>query len=58
MTTKDFLERFEWDVIVHYMDKEIAEELHMRLAPCETEEFLKEYIKAHFAKFGEEFTIN
>lgn len=31
--------------IATYMDDDIREELHFRLAPCEPELFLKEYIK-------------
>ena len=32
--------------IADYMDDEIREELHSRLAPCSAEKFLLEYIKA------------
>lgn len=33
------------DTIAIYMNDNIREELHFRLAPCEPELFLKEYIK-------------
>lgn len=46
---------FEEAVIL--MDDEIREELHSELAPCTDEEFLREYEKRHFEKYGEEFTI-
>lgn len=31
--------------ITTYMDDEIREQLHNELAPCEPDEFLKEYVK-------------
>lgn len=50
---------FEMDVVASYMDDEIREELHLALAPCEEQEFLDAYIKAHAKKFGgENFDIN
>lgn len=33
-------------IIAGYMDDEIREELHGRLAPCSAKKFLLEYIKA------------
>ncbi len=33
------------DVIASYMDDDIREELHFKLAPCEPEEFLEAYIQ-------------
>lgn len=33
------------DVIATYMDDDIRESLHYKLAPCEPDVFLKEYIK-------------
>lgn len=38
--------------IASYMDDEIREFLHTRLAPCEPEEFLEEYLK-HDPEFEE-----
>lgn len=40
------------------MDDDIREELHTKLAPCTSEEFLEAYKKAHFEKYGEEFIYN
>lgn len=45
----------EWDAIVNYMDRDIAEELHSKLAPCSNQEFFDAYCKAHEKKFGETF---
>ena len=47
-----------YDLSVEYMDDEIREELHNKLAPCSNEEFLEAYKDAHFNKYGEEFVIN
>lgn len=33
------------DVIASYMNDEIREDLHSKMAPCEPERFLKEYAK-------------
>lgn len=45
----------DWDAIVNYMDRDIAEELHSKLAPCSNQEFFDAYCKAHEKKFGETF---
>lgn len=45
----------EWDAIVNYMDRDIAEELHLKLAPCTNQEFFDAYCKAHEKKFDETF---
>lgn len=45
----------DWDAIVNYMDRDIAEELHLKLAPCTNQEFFDAYCKAHEKKFGETF---
>lgn len=47
-----------FQAIVSLMDDEIREELHRELAPCTDAEFLEAYREKHFAKYGEEFTIN
>lgn len=47
-----------FEAIVCLMDDEIREEVHMELAPCTDAEFLEAYREKHFAKYGEEFTIN
>ena len=48
----------DFETMVHYMDDEIREELHSKLAPCTEQEFAEAYVKAHREKFGEEFVIN
>ena len=45
----------DWDAIVNYMDRDIAEALHLKLAPCTNQEFFNAYCKAHEKKFGETF---
>ena len=42
---------------VSLMDDELREKIHAELSPCTEEEFLREYEKRHFEKFGEEFEI-
>ena len=54
---RDMLGRFDWSTIEHYMDREIAEDLHTALAPCENERFLLAYMMAHTEKFGDDFEI-
>lgn len=39
------LQGMAWDVIVHYMDDETRERVHMELAPCTDEEFLTRYLE-------------
>lgn len=46
-----------FDVAVNLMDDELREEIHAEKAPCTQEEFLREYEKRHFEKFGEKFQI-
>lgn len=48
----------EFDDAVFYMDDEIREELHMKLAPCTDQEFFTAYEKAHYQKYSEEFEVN
>jgi hypothetical protein len=42
---------------VALMDDVLREEIHAELAPCTDEEFLREYERRHYEKYGEEFTI-
>lgn len=58
MTAKEIIENNLFEVAAHYMDEEIREEIHQRLAPCSEKEFLEEYIKEHEKKYREEFIIN
>ena len=34
-----------WEAIVNLMNDEIREQVHMELAPCTDEEFLKRYLE-------------
>lgn len=45
----------DWDDVVVYMDPEIAESLHLRLAPCTNQDFFTAYCKAHAEKYSEPF---
>ena len=42
---------------VAVMDNDIREAVHRDLAPCTVEEFLIEYAKRHYDKYGEQFEI-
>lgn len=48
----------DFESTVSYMDDEIREELHMKLAPCSEQEFFTEYEKAHEEKYGEEWELS
>lgn len=54
----DMLNAFDWETIAHYMDRETAEDLNTKYAPCENLFFLEIYMAEHARKFDEEFTIN
>lgn len=45
----------DFDAAMTIADKEICEELHDKMAPCEDQEFFDAYAKAHEDKFGEDF---
>ena len=48
----------EMVVVASYMDDDIREELHDRMAgKCTEQEFLDAYVRAHEEKYGEEFDI-
>ena len=49
---------YDFESTTILMDREIREALHMEMAPCSEQEFFNEYIKRHYAKFGEEFCID
>lgn len=46
-----------YDAAVELMDDEIREEIAAEGNYTTDEEFLREYEKRHFEKYGEEFTI-
>ena len=47
----------DYDSAVALMDDDVREGLHVALAPCSEQDFLNAYLIAHYAKYGEEFTI-
>jgi hypothetical protein len=58
MTGMELFNTMPWNVIEHYMDDELREEIHMELAPCTDFEFYMAYCEAHRRKFGTIFTVN
>ena len=40
-----------------YMDDEIREAIHAKLAPCDDLTFLAAYLEAHYEKYGEMLEI-
>lgn len=51
-------EKIYYDVAVQHMDDDLREELHRRLAPCNSQEFFAAYEEAHEARFGEEWFLS
>ena len=45
------------DAAVMLMDDEIREAIHCDIAPCTEQEFVDEYCKRHFEKYGEDFIV-
>lgn len=45
----------DFDAAVAYMDPDIRETVHYRLAPCTDQEFFDAYCAAHLEEFGEQF---
>lgn len=56
--SQEMCQEYDWATIEHYMDVEIAEDIHMALAPCSNEHFLLVYMMAHTERFGEDFVIS
>lgn len=48
----------DFESTVDYMDDDIREDLHCKMAPCSDQEFFTAYEKAHIAKFGEEWFLS
>ena len=46
-----------WELATQFMDDEIREELHAKLAPCTKQVFWDEYCKAHEEKYDEPFRL-
>ena len=47
----------DYDSAVALMDDDIREGLHCGFAPCSEQDFFNAYLTAHYAKYGEEFTV-
>lgn len=47
----------DFETCVVLMDDEIREEISADLAPCTEQEFIDEYCKRHFTKYGINFEI-
>ena len=47
-----------YDSAVQFMDDDLREELHRKLAPCSSQEFFTAYEEAHEARFGEEWFLS
>jgi len=54
---QEIIENGYYASAVALMDDEIREAVHADLAPCSEVEFLEEYMRRHYAKYGEEFTV-
>lgn len=55
---KELLERMDIEGLAEgYMDDEIRETIHAKLAPCDDLTFLATYLEAHFEKYGEMLEI-
>lgn len=48
----------DFDAAVQYMDDEIRETLHSKMASCGEQEFLSAYEKAHEVKFSEDWFLS
>ena len=46
-----------YNAAVTLMDDDLREEIHAEISPCGELEFLTEYMRRHFEKYGIEFTI-
>ena len=56
--TNEYGEEINYDVAVNFMDDELREQLHMKLAPCTEQEFFNAYAKAYEEKYGEEWFLS
>ena len=45
------------DAAVMLMDDEISEAIHFDIEPCTEQEFVDEYCRRHFEKYGEDFVV-
>ena len=54
----DIMDAYTWETIVHYMDDDIREAVHLAMSPCMQEDFLIEYMRRHMSEYGMPFGIN
>lgn len=47
----------DFNACVALMDDDLREEVHAEFAPCSEQEFLNEYCKRHFTKYGIDYVI-
>ncbi len=47
----------DFNACVALMDDDLREEISADLAPCTEQEFINEYCKRHFEKYGADFEI-
>lgn len=45
------------NIAAGYMDDDIREDLHFKMAPCTDVDFLAAYMEMHENKYGEVFTV-
>ena len=48
----------DFDSATDFMDDNIRETLHDKLAPCSEQQFFTDYEEAHKVKFGEEWFLS
>jgi len=47
--------RYDWSIVVTYMDDEVREDLHSELSPCTPQEFFEAYCGRYMARYNEDF---
>lgn len=56
--TNEWGTEFDYEVAINFMEDELREKLHMRLAPCTEQEFFDAYAKAYEKKYGEKWVLS
>ena len=51
------LNLIDYELAVEFMDEDICQDLHNKLAPCTDQEFFDAYRQAHAEKFEEDFVL-
>ncbi len=57
MDAHEIIEKGLYQAAVEFMDDEIRESVHQDLSHCTDEEFLTEYMKRHYERYGMDFVI-